>query len=57
MEHIWEVEHVGESPMLQININRLRRKLETDPTPPCYTRTRIRIGYLPASQPDTRAVP
>ena len=47
MEHIWEAEHVSESPMLQVNINRLRRKLETDPTRPCYTLTRIRIGYLP----------
>ncbi len=56
LEHVWGTEYIGESHMLQVNINRLRHKLEVDPTRPRYILTRIGIGYLLAPQPDTRAV-
>ena len=32
--------------MLQVNINRLRRKLEADPAHPQYLKTKVDIGYL-----------
>lgn len=52
LEHVWGNEYVGESHMLQVNINRLRRKIESDPTHPRYILTKVGIGYLMASQPD-----
>jgi two-component system, OmpR family, KDP operon response regulator KdpE len=51
LEHVWGAEYVGESHMLQVNINRLRRKLEADPARPRYILTKVGIGYLLASQP------
>ncbi len=61
LEHVWGAEYVGESHMLQVNINRLRRKLEQDPAHPRYLLTKAGIGYLLASPgrghetPETRA--
>jgi len=52
LEHVWGAEYVGESHMLQVNVNRLRRKLEADPTHPRYILTKVGIGYLLAAQPD-----
>ncbi len=49
LEHVWGSEYVGESHMLQVNINRLRRKLEADPTHPRYILTKVGIGYLLAT--------
>jgi len=46
LSHVWGAEYVGESHMLQVNINRLRRKLEADPMHPHYIRTKVGIGYL-----------
>ena len=46
LEHVWGTDYVGESHMLQVNINRLRRKLEADPTHPQYLKTKVGIGYL-----------
>src|SRR5579859_3779728 len=54
LDHVWGAEYVGESHMLQVNINRLRRKLETDPTNPRYILTKIGIGYLLATQSEER---
>jgi DNA-binding response OmpR family regulator len=51
LEHVWGAEYVGESHMLQVNINRLRRKLEADPAHPRYILTKVGIGYLLATQP------
>ncbi len=51
LEHVWGAEYVGESHMLQVNINRLRRKLEADPARPRYILTKVGIGYLLATQP------
>ncbi len=49
LEHVWGSEYLGESHMLQVNINRLRRKLEVDPTQPRYILTKVGIGYSYAS--------
>jgi DNA-binding response OmpR family regulator len=50
LEHVWGAEYVGESHMLQVNINRLRRKLEQDPTHPRYLMTKVGVGYYLAPQ-------
>src|SRR6266550_4955946 len=52
LEHVWGSEYLGESHMLQVNINRLRRKIETDPTHPRYILTKVGIGYLLATHPE-----
>jgi len=49
LEHVWGAEYIGESHMLQVNINRLRRKLEPDPVHPRYILTKVGIGYLLAA--------
>jgi DNA-binding response OmpR family regulator len=54
LSHVWGAEYTGESHMLQVNINRLRRKIEADPTHPRYVRTKVGIGYLFALQPDAQ---
>jgi DNA-binding response OmpR family regulator len=54
LEHVWGAEYVGESHMLQVNVNRLRHKLEVDPTHPRYILTKVGIGYLLAAQPDAQ---
>ncbi|TMC24240.1 MAG: response regulator transcription factor [Chloroflexi bacterium] len=51
LSHVWGAEYAGESHMLQVNINRLRRKIEADPAHPRYIRTKVGIGYLLALQP------
>ncbi len=50
LEHIWGDEYIGEGHMLQVNINRLRRKIEPDPVHPRYILTKVGIGYLLATQ-------
>jgi DNA-binding response OmpR family regulator len=51
LEYVWGSEYIGESHMLQVNINRLRRKLEVDPAHPRYILTKTGVGYLLAAQP------
>lgn len=46
LEHVWGSEYVGESHMLQVNVNRLRRKMEADPAHPSYLKTKVGIGYM-----------
>ncbi len=46
LEYVWGKEYVGESHMLQVNINRLRHKLEADPAYPRYILTKSGVGYL-----------
>jgi DNA-binding response OmpR family regulator len=46
LEHVWGAEYVGESHMLQVNINRLRRKIEDEPTRPRYIKTKVGIGSV-----------
>ena len=50
LEHVWGSEYIGEGHMLQVNINRLRRKLEPDPSQPRYILTKVGIGYYLATQ-------
>jgi DNA-binding response OmpR family regulator len=52
LEHVWGSEYLGESHMLQVNINRLRHKIEADPTHPHYILTKVGIGYLLAARPE-----
>ena len=42
---------VGESHLLQVNINRLGRKLEEGPTAPRYILTKAGVGYKLALLP------
>jgi len=51
LEHVWGAEYLGESHMLQVNMNRLRRKLEADPAHPRYLITKVGVGYFLAAQP------
>ena len=51
LEHVWGAEYVGEGHMLQVNINRLRHKIEPDHTHPRYILTKVGIGYLLAARP------
>jgi DNA-binding response OmpR family regulator len=50
LEHVWGEEYAGESHLLQVNMNRLRRKIEADPTHPRYLLTKTGVGYLLATQ-------
>jgi DNA-binding response OmpR family regulator len=56
LEHVWGAEYVGESHILQVNVNRLRHKLEPDPAHPRYMLTKVGIGYLIATQPAVQAM-
>lgn len=51
LEHVWGEEYAGESHLLQVNMNRLRRKIEADPAHPRYLLTKMGVGYLLATQP------
>lgn len=51
LEHVWGEEYVGESHLLQVNVNRLRRKIEQDPAHPRYLLTKTGIGYLFTTSP------
>jgi DNA-binding response OmpR family regulator len=46
LEHVWGSDYAGESHMLQVNMNRLRRKIEADPAHPRYLLTKVGIGYM-----------
>jgi DNA-binding response OmpR family regulator len=52
LEPVWGEDYLGESHMLQVNINRLRRKLEVDATQPRYLLTKVGVGYSLAALPD-----
>lgn len=54
LERVWGKEYVGEHHLLQVNINRLRHKLEVDPVHPRYLLTEPRVGYLLAIQSDAQ---
>lgn len=53
LEHVWGEEYAGESHLLQVNMNRLRRKIEDDPTNPRYLLTKMGVGYVLVAQPTT----
>jgi len=46
LEHVWGAEYIGEYHMLQVNINRLRRKIEADSALPLHIITKSGIGYV-----------
>ena len=50
LEHVWGEEYVGESHLLQVNVNRLRRKIEVDPAHPHYLLTKMGVGYVLSTQ-------
>ena len=52
LERVWGKEYAGEHHMLQVNINRLRYKLEVDPAHPRYLLTEAGVGYLLVAPPD-----
>ncbi len=52
LEHVWGAEYSGEHHMLQVNVNRLRRKIEPDPAHPRYILTKAGVGYLFAREPE-----
>ena len=52
LERVWGKEYIGEHHMLQVNINRLRHKLEVDPAHPRYLLTEAGVGYLLTAPPD-----
>ena len=56
LEHVWGAEYVGESHMLQVNVNRLRRKIEADPAYPRYILTKVGIGYIMVTQSNAKRV-
>jgi DNA-binding response OmpR family regulator len=53
LEHVWGEEYIGESHLLQVNMNRLRRKIEADPAHPRFLMTKMGVGYMLAAQPTT----
>lgn len=46
LEHVWGAAYADESHLLQVNISRLRSKLEPDPAHPRYILTKAGIGYV-----------
>ncbi len=46
LEYVWGKGYVGDNHVLHVTLNRLRRKLEPDPSQPRYILTRFGIGYL-----------
>jgi len=52
LEHVWGAEYVGESHLLQVNVNRLRHKIERDAGRTVYILTKPGIGYILPAQPN-----
>jgi DNA-binding response OmpR family regulator len=57
LEHVWGIEYIGEGHMLRVNITRMRRKLESDPSHPRYLLTKPGIGYYLVEDPDAQEAP
>lgn len=57
LEHAWGSAYVGENHLLQVNINRLRHKLEADPAHPCYLLSEPGVGYVLATPPQAQEAP
>ncbi len=57
LERVWGKKYIGEHHMLQVNINRLRHKLEVDPAHPRYLLTEAGVGYLLVAPPDEERGP
>jgi DNA-binding response OmpR family regulator len=46
LEHVWGEEYVGDYSVLQVNVCRLRGKLQDDAKNPRYIKTKPGIGYM-----------
>ncbi|HEX6796869.1 MAG TPA: response regulator transcription factor [Ktedonobacterales bacterium] len=66
LEHVWGPEYVGESHLLQVNVNRLRRKLEPEGSAAAAAqpqrarptiRTKVGIGYQLVPPPPPASAP
>ena len=59
LQSIWGPEYGGEAEYLRVYINRLRQKLEPDPTSPRYLLTEPGVGYrfVAAETERTRGLP
>ena len=45
LDHVWQYGHDGYEHTVNSHINRLRAKIETDPSSPCYIETVWGVGY------------
>ena len=43
---VWGEGYLGKKHLLQVNVNRLRGKLETTPANPDYILTKVGVGYF-----------
>jgi DNA-binding response OmpR family regulator len=50
LERVWGYDYMGESRTVDVHIQRLRGKIEADPTQPCYLLTVRGVGYKFASE-------
>ena len=50
LERVWGYDYMGESRTVDVHIQRLRRKIEPDPTQPCYLLTVRGVGYKFAAE-------
>jgi DNA-binding response OmpR family regulator len=50
LEKVWGEEYIGDTHLLQVNIARLRKKLEDDGGSSKYILTRPGIGYMMAKK-------
>lgn len=55
LEHVWGAVYRGEKHLLQVNINRLRRKIEDDSTRPRFIFTKAGSGYYLTDAPASYA--
>ena len=46
LTHLWGPEYVGDMRLIQVNVSRLRRKIERDPSHPDYIQTITGVGYV-----------
>jgi DNA-binding response OmpR family regulator len=57
LEHVWGPEYVGESHLLQVNVNRLRHKIEPEGSTHRFIRTKVGIGYQLIAPATSAATP
>ncbi|NRT71662.1 response regulator transcription factor [Clostridium beijerinckii] len=46
LDEVWGINYVGDEKVVDVNIRRIRRKIENDPSAPEYLRTDWGYGYL-----------
>jgi len=55
LTQVWGPEYVGDARLVQVNISRLRRKIEPTPGRPIYIQTLTGAGYMLAPHPGDQA--